>query len=45
MEVATAAVSHPILFFQKAYKDLEEYGDTTLPIHALKEGEFVVIEK
>jgi hypothetical protein len=31
--------------WQKAYKDLEEYGDTTLPIHALKEGEFVVIEK
>ncbi len=25
-----------------AYEDLAQYGDTTLPIHALKEGEFIV---
>jgi peptidase E len=28
-----------------ARKELEEYGDKLLPIHALKEGEFIVIEK
>lgn len=28
-----------------AYKELEAYGDTTLPIYALKEGEYVVIEQ
>ena len=27
-----------------AYKELEAYGDTTLPIHALEEGEFIVLE-
>lgn len=31
--------------WQKAYDDLAAYGDTNLPIHALKEGEFVVIEQ
>lgn len=30
--------------WQKAYDDLAAYGDTSLPIHALQEGEFVVIE-
>lgn len=29
----------------KVYEDLAAYGDTSLPIHALKEGEFVVIEQ
>lgn len=31
--------------WDKAYKDLELYGDTTLPIYALKEGEHIVIEQ
>jgi len=31
--------------WDKAYKELEEYGDKNLEIHALKEGEFIVIEK
>jgi hypothetical protein len=31
--------------WQKAYADLAAYGDTSLPIHALKEGEFIVIEQ
>jgi len=31
--------------WQKAYEDLAAYGDTSLPIHALKEGEFVTIEQ
>ncbi len=31
--------------WQKAYDDLAAYGDTSLPIHALKEGEFIVVEK
>lgn len=31
--------------WQKAYNDLSAYGDTSLPIHALKEGEFIVMEK
>lgn len=30
--------------WKKAYDDLATYGDTNLPIHALKEGEFIVIE-
>lgn len=29
--------------WQKAYDDLAAYGGTSLPIHALKEGEFIVI--
>jgi len=29
--------------WQKAYDDLQGYGDSSLPIHALKEGEFIVI--
>lgn len=31
--------------WDRAYEKLSEYGDTALPIHALKEGEYVVIEK
>jgi hypothetical protein len=31
--------------WQKAYDDLARYGDTHLPIRALKEGEFIVIEQ
>lgn len=31
--------------WQKAYDELKEYGDKSLLIHALKEGEFIVIEK
>ncbi len=31
--------------WKKAYDELQGYGDKSLPIHALKEGEFVVIEK
>jgi peptidase E len=29
--------------WQKGYDELKKYGDTSLPIHALPEGEFVVI--
>lgn len=31
--------------WKKAKKELENYGDTTLPVHALPEGEFIVIEQ
>lgn len=31
--------------WQKAYDELAAYGNTTLPIHALKEGEFIVMEQ
>jgi len=31
--------------WQKGYEELKRYGDTTLPIHALKEGDYVVIEQ
>lgn len=31
--------------WKEAYKQLEGYGDITLPIHALREGEYVVIEQ
>lgn len=31
--------------WDKAYQELENYGDKSLPIHALKEGEFIVFEK
>lgn len=31
--------------WEKAYNKLKEWGDKSLPIHALKEGEFVVIER
>lgn len=31
--------------WRKAYDELAAYGDTALPIHALKEGEFVVFQK
>ncbi len=30
--------------WKAAYRELEAYGDQTLPIHALKEGEYIVIE-
>ncbi len=29
--------------WQKAYDELAAYGDTSLPIHALKEGEYIVV--
>jgi hypothetical protein len=28
--------------WERAYQELAEYGDTTLPVHALKEGEFKI---
>ncbi len=31
--------------WDKAYQDLAAYGDTSLPIHALEEGDFIVIEQ
>lgn len=31
--------------WEAALEELEEYGDASLPIYALKEGEYVVIEK
>jgi len=31
--------------WQKAYNELKNFGDKTLPIHALKEGKYVVIEE
>jgi hypothetical protein len=31
--------------WQKAYGELSTFGDTSLSIHALKEGEFIVIEQ
>jgi hypothetical protein len=31
--------------WQKAYDELAVYGDTSLPIHALTESEFIVLEK
>ncbi len=31
--------------WQKAYDELVEYGDKSLPIYALEEGDFVVIEQ
>lgn len=31
--------------WQKAYNELEIYGDTSLPIHGLREGEFVVFNQ
>ena len=31
--------------WDKGYEELRVYGDTTLPIHALEEGRFVVIEQ
>src|SRR3989344_6749892 len=30
--------------WEKAYNELEKYGDTSLPIHALEEGHFVAIK-
>ena len=34
-----------VIDWQEAYEQLEACGDTNLPIHALKEGEYVVIEQ
>jgi len=31
--------------WRKAHQELEKYGDSDLPIHALKEGEYVIIER
>jgi peptidase E len=31
--------------WESAYKELEEYGNKSLPIHALEEGNFIVIEQ
>lgn len=31
--------------WQKAYEELAAYGDQKLPIHALKEGEFIIVEQ
>jgi len=31
--------------WKKAFQELEEYGDKSLPVYALKEGDFIVIEK
>jgi hypothetical protein len=31
--------------WEKAYEDLADYGDKSLPIQALEEGDFVVLEK
>ncbi|MDD5749542.1 MAG: Type 1 glutamine amidotransferase-like domain-containing protein [Patescibacteria group bacterium] len=31
--------------WEKAYKELEKYGNKNLPIYALEEGEFITIEK
>lgn len=31
--------------WQKAYNELAAYGDASLPIHALKEGEYIVMEQ
>ncbi len=31
--------------WENGYKELEEYGDKSLPIHALEEGEYIVFEK
>ncbi|MCX6793116.1 MAG: Type 1 glutamine amidotransferase-like domain-containing protein [Candidatus Falkowbacteria bacterium] len=34
-----------VIEWEKAYKELESYGDKSLPIYALEEGDFIVIEK
>jgi peptidase E len=31
--------------WQRAYEELENYGDKSLPIYALEEGDFVIFEK
>lgn len=31
--------------WEKAYDELSKYGDTSLPIHALEEGYFVIINQ
>jgi hypothetical protein len=30
--------------WSKAYQDLSDFGDKTLPIYALEEGEYVVLQ-
>jgi hypothetical protein len=34
-----------LIDWEKSHKELESYGDTSLPIYALEEGDYVVIEK
>jgi hypothetical protein len=34
-----------LIDWDKAYKELSDFGDPSLPIHALKEGEFIVVEQ
>lgn len=31
--------------WQKAYDELVAYGDTSLPVHAMKEGEYIIMEQ
>ncbi|HMH69881.1 MAG TPA: hypothetical protein VK502_00630 [Candidatus Saccharimonadales bacterium] len=31
--------------WEESYNHLREYGDKSLPIHALKEGEFIIVEQ
>jgi peptidase E len=31
--------------WEQAYDELAQYGDTALPIHALEEGKFIIMEK
>lgn len=31
--------------WENGYKELEEYGDKSLPIHAIEEGKYIVFEK
>lgn len=39
-----AADPRGLIDWQKAYDELAAYGDTSLPIYALQEGEFIVID-
>lgn len=34
-----------LIDWDKAYQELADYGDKSLPIHALEEGDFIVIEQ
>jgi hypothetical protein len=31
--------------WRQAYKELADYGDVALPIHALKEGEYIIVQQ
>lgn len=31
--------------WQNAYEELKDYGDTSIPIHALREGEYIIFEE